>query len=205
MLKITPYLGILVLIVSIGGLWYPALGYFMLLIFAAIFLSSPFRGRWFCGNLCPRGTFVDFWVSKISKKRKIPGILRSLWIRLPIFFLLMGFMVYRISSIIGSSNTFEKIGMVFVTMCFVTTAIAVLLGSFLSPRTWCSFCPMGTVQRLLGGKRYQLKLMEEKCIKCNKCEKVCPMQLKIRENETKPDCIKCGRCISACPKGALKF
>jgi polyferredoxin len=177
----------------------------MLLVFAAIFLSRPFRGRWFCGNLCPRGSLVDFWVSRISKKKRIPGTLQSLWIRLPIFFLLMGFLVYRITSIIGGQNTFEKIGMVFVTMCFVTTAIAVLLGSFLSPRTWCSFCPMGTVQRLLGGKRYQLKLMEEKCIKCNKCEKVCPMQLKIRENETKPDCIKCGRCISACPKGALKF
>ena len=117
MLKITPYLGVLVLIVSIGGLWYPALGYFMLLIFAAIFLISPFRGRWFCGNLCPRGSLVDFWISKISKKKKIPATLRSLWVRLPIFFLLMGFMGYRIAGIIGSLNTFEKIGMVFVTMC----------------------------------------------------------------------------------------
>jgi polyferredoxin len=205
LLKITPYLGVLVLIVSIGGLWYPVLGYFMLLVFAAIFLSSPFRGRWFCGNLCPRGSLVDFWVSKISKKRRIPGTLRSLWVRLPIFFLLMGFMVYRITSVIGGQNTFEKIGMVFVTMCLVTTSIAVLLGSYLSPRAWCSFCPMGTAQRLLGGKRYQLKLTEEKCIKCNKCEKVFPMQLKIRDNETKPDCIKCGRCISACPKDALRF
>ena len=205
MLKITPYLGILVLIVSIGGLWYPILGYFMLFVFAAIFLSSPFRGRWFCGNLCPRGSLVDFWVIKISKKRRIPDTLRSLWVRLPIFFLLMSFMVYRITSVIGSQNTFEKIGMVFVTMCLVTTSIAVLLGSYLNQRAWCYFCPMGTVQRLLGGKRYQLRLTEEKCIKCNKCEKVCPMQLKIRENEIKPDCIKCGRCISACPKDALRF
>jgi ferredoxin-type protein NapH len=205
LLKITPYLGILVLIVSIGGLWYPVLGYFMLFVFAAIFLSSPFRGRWFCGNLCPRGSLVDFWVSKISKKKRIPGTLRSMWIRLPIFFLLMGFMVYRIISVIGGQNTFEKIGMIFVTMCFVTTAIAVLLGSHLSPRAWCSFCPMGTVQRLLGGKRYQLRFTEDKCVSCNKCEKVCPMQLKIRDNDVKPDCIKCGRCITACPKDALKF
>lgn len=127
MLKITPYLGIMVLIVSIGGLLYPALGYFMLLVFAAIFLSSPLRGRWFCGNLCPRGSLVDFWISKISKKKKIPGTLRSLWVRLPIFFVLMGFMVYRITSTIGSFDTFEKIGMIFVTMCLVTTAVAVLL------------------------------------------------------------------------------
>ena len=205
MLKITPYLGILVLIVSIGGLWYPALGYFMLLVFAAIFLSSPFRGRWFCGNLCPRGSLVDFWISKISKKKKIPELLRSLWLRLPIFGLLMGFMIYRIASIIGTLNPFEKIGMVFVTMCLVTTAIAVLLGTYLSPRAWCSFCPMGTAQTLLGGKKYQLKLEKEKCISCRKCEKVCPMQLKIRENDTKPDCIKCGRCVTACPKDALQF
>ena len=205
MLKITPYLGILVLIVSIGGLWYPALGYFMLLVFAAIFLISPFRGRWFCGNLCPRGSFVDFWVSKISRKKKIPATLRSLWIRLPIFLLLMGFMGYRIANTIGSLNTFEKIGMVFVMMCLVTTAIATLLGSYLSPRTWCSFCPMGTAQRLIGGKRYPLKLTKEKCINCKKCEKICPMQLKIRQDDTKLDCIKCGRCVSACPKNALKF
>ena len=205
MLKITPYLGVLVLTVSIVGLWYPALGYFMLIVFAAIFLSSPFRGRWFCGNLCPRGSLVDFWVSKISKKRKIPGALRNFWIRLPIFFLLMGFIVYRITIVIGGQNTFEKIGMIFVTMCLVTTSIAVFLGSYWSPRSWCSFCPMGTAQRLLGGNRYQLKLNEEKCIKCHKCEKVCPMQLKISENETKLDCIKCGRCISACPKDALRF
>ncbi|MGB9132470.1 MAG: 4Fe-4S binding protein [Methanosarcina sp.] len=205
MLKITPYLGALVLIVSIGGLWYPALGYFMLLIFAAIFLSSPFRGRWFCGNLCPRGSLVDFWVSKISKKKKIPAALRSMWVRLPIFFLLMGFMGYRIVNIVGALNTFEKIGMVFVTMCLVTTAIAVLLGSYLSPRAWCSFCPMGTAQRLLGGKRYQLQLAKEKCINCKKCEKICPMQLKICENKTKSDCIKCGRCVVVCPKDALQF
>ncbi|WP_440956978.1 4Fe-4S binding protein [Methanosarcina sp. Mfa9] len=56
----TPCLGILVLIVSIGGLWYPVLGDFMLIVFAAIFLISPFRGRWFCGNLCLRGSLEDF-------------------------------------------------------------------------------------------------------------------------------------------------
>jgi ferredoxin-type protein NapH len=189
----------------IRGTLVSVLGYFMLFVFAAIFLSSPFRGRWFCGNLFPRGSLIDFWVSKISKKKRIPGILRSMWIRLPIFFLLMGFMAYRIMNVIGAQNIFEKIGMVFVTMCLVTTAIAVLLGSYLSPRAWCSFCPMGTAQRLFGGKRYQLRFTEEKCIRCNKCEKVCPMQHKTRDNDIKPDCIKCGRCVTACPKGALKF
>jgi polyferredoxin len=62
MLKITPHLGIMVLIVSIGGIFYPKLGYFLLLVFASLMIIAPFRGRWFCGNLCPRGSFVDFWL-----------------------------------------------------------------------------------------------------------------------------------------------
>lgn len=205
MLKITPYLGILVLIVSIGGLWFPALGYFLLLVFAAIFLISPFRGRWFCGNLCPRGSFVDFWVVKISRKSKIPKFFRSFWLRIPIFVLLMGFMGYRVASVIGTLNTFDKIGMILVTMCIVTTAIALLVGSYFSPRAWCSFCPMGTAQRLLGGNKYTLKLDKDKCIKCKKCDKVCPMQLEVHKGEPLPDCIKCGRCVEACPKDALHF
>ncbi|MGB9132814.1 MAG: 4Fe-4S binding protein [Methanosarcina sp.] len=50
-----------------------------------------------------------------------------------------------------------------------------------------------------------MKLAKEKCINCKKCEKICPMQLKICENKTKSDCIKCGRCVAVCPKDALQF
>ncbi len=73
MLKITPYLGIMVLIVSLGGIFYPKLGYFLLLVFATLMIIAPFRGRWFCGNLCPRGSFVDFWLSPLSRKLQIPS------------------------------------------------------------------------------------------------------------------------------------
>ena len=73
MLKITPYLGIIVLIISLAGLFYPKLGCFLLLVFATLIIIAPFRGRWFCGNLCPRGSFVDFWLGPISRKVKIPS------------------------------------------------------------------------------------------------------------------------------------
>ncbi|SFM24150.1 4Fe-4S binding protein [Methanolobus profundi] len=202
MLKITPYLGILVIIVSIAGLWFPLLGYFLLLVFATLLITSISRGRWFCGNLCPRGSFNDFWVGKITRNKKIPAILRSYWVRIPIFMLMMGFMGYRLLSTQGLIN---QIGMVFVIMCLVTTTIALVTGAGISPRTWCTFCPMGTVQNLIGGKKYQLRTDESKCINCNKCEKVCPMQLDVHTNNDKPDCIKCGRCITACPTKALAF
>ena len=40
----------------------------------------------------------------------------------------------------------DKIGMVFVTLCILTTSIAILFGVIISPRAWCSFCPMGTLK-----------------------------------------------------------
>jgi len=202
MLKITPYLGIIVVIVSLGGLWYPKLGYFLVIVFATLLLISPFKSRWFCGNLCPRGSFNDFWLGKISYKRKIPKFFRELWVRVPVFILLMGGMIYRLISTGGVVN---KIGMVFVVMCLVTTTIAILFGIFINPRAWCSFCPMGTLQKWFGGNKYQLKVDKDKCINCKLCHKVCPMQLKVNEILNKPDCIKCGRCIEVCPKKALKF
>ena len=202
MLKITPYIGIMVLIVSIGGIFYPKLGYFLLLVFLTLLIIAPFRGRWFCGNLCPRGSFVDFWLAPISRKVEIPSILKSMKIRIPIFIMLMGFMIFRI---IGTNGIVDKIGMVLVTICILTTAIAILFGVLIAPRAWCSFCPMGTLQRMAGGDRYQLKVDREKCIECGKCQKVCPMQLPVNEIQEKPDCIKCARCIEACPKSALSF
>ncbi len=202
MLKITPYLGIMVLIVSIGGIFYPKLGYFLLLVFASLMIIAPFRGRWFCGNLCPRGSFVDFWLAPMSRKLKIPHIFRSMRLRAPIFVALMGFMIFRI---IETEGVVDKIGMVFVTLCILTTSIAILFGVIMAPRTWCSFCPMGTMQRAVGGKKYQLKVDREKCIDCGKCQKVCPMQLPVNEILDKPDCIKCARCVEACPKQALSF
>lgn len=202
MLKITPYLGIIVIIVSIGGIFYPKIGYFLLLVFATLMIIAPFRGRWFCGNLCPRGSFVDFWLGPISRKVKIPPIFRSMWFRIPIFIILMGFMIYRI---IQTEGVVDKVGMVFVTLCIMTTTASILFGVLFSPRAWCTFCPMGTMQRSIGGSKYQLQVDKERCIDCGLCQKVCPMQLSVNEIMEKPDCVKCARCVEACPKEALHF
>jgi len=199
MLKITPYLGILVIFISIAGLWYPKLGYFVPIIFLTLMIISPFKGRWFCGNLCPRGSFNDFWLGKITLNKKIPKFFGRIWLRIIIFILLFSFMITRL---IFTKGLINKIGMVFIIMCIITTSIAILFGIFISPRAWCTFCPMGSIQRLFGKNKYQLKFNKKRCGLCNS---ICPMQLKVNEISNKPDCIKCGRCIDICPKKALKF
>ena len=154
MLKITPYLGILVIFISIAGLWYPKLGYFVPIIFLTLMIISPFKGRWFCGNLCPRGSFNDFWLGKITLNKKIPKFFGRIWLRIIIFILLFSFMITRL---IFTKGLINKIGMVFIIMCIITTSIAILFGIFISPRAWCTFCPMGSIQRLFGKNKYQLK------------------------------------------------
>lgn len=205
MSKVRPYLGILVVIVVTAGLWYPKLGYVMPAVIVTLLVTGIYRGRWFCGNLCPRGSFSDFMISKISRNEKIPDTFKKMWLRIPILFALMSLMSFRLANVIAAGATIDKIGMIFVIMCAVTTLIALSLGIFINPRNWCSFCPMGTLQRWFGGTRYQLVLNESKCAGCRICHKVCPMQLEVTEPGHKPDCIKCSKCIAICPKDALKF
>ncbi len=53
MLKMTPYLGIIVLIISIGGIFYPKLGYFLLLVFASLTIIAPFAEGGFAATSVP--------------------------------------------------------------------------------------------------------------------------------------------------------
>ena len=145
---------------------------------------------------------MDFWIGKIPGKKRIPKILKSYAVRIPIFILMMVFMTYRL---LGTQGLINQIGMVFVIMCLVTTSIAVVLGVSIAPRTWCTFCPMGTMQRMIGGNKHQLQVDMTKCIECRKCEKSCRMHLPIMNSTHNPDCIKCGKCIDVCPKDALRF
>jgi ferredoxin-type protein NapH len=201
-LWITPYLGVFVLIVSVGGLFYPMLGYFLPIIFATLFFSSLGAGRWFCGNICPRGSFNDFWLVKISRGKGIPRVFRSMRVRIPVLIALLGFMAYRI---FRADGVVLQVGMIFVSMCIITTAAAIILGFQFSPRAWCSLCPMGTLQAGIGGKKNALKFNPGRCTDCGLCNRVCTMQLVVNRETPDPDCIRCGRCVRACPKNALGF
>jgi len=195
-----------VVLVVIGLGWkYPLLGFAVPVVMITGMIAALFRGRYVCGNLCPRGAFLDRVIRPLSPRRPIPDRLRSMALRWVLLVLLMGFMVFRISRNPGDVRHW---GHVFWLMCVVTTALAVVLGLLVHPRAWCAFCPSGTMQNVLGGGRRPLRIDAQLCIDCKKCERVCPFGLLIRQDKgvgalQTRDCLKCGECVAACPKDAL--
>jgi polyferredoxin len=196
---------IAVITIAIGWM-YPIIGFVVPVVMGIGLTVGIIRGRYTCGNICPRGAFYNAWLQKVSMHKKIPSFLKKIPFRWSILFLLMGFMAFRILQNPGSVT---HLGFTFWTMCAVTTLIGIVLGILYKPRAWCSFCPIGTLQNTFGGHRNKLRIDSSKCINCKKCEKHCPLNLGIVSHKEKGvleerDCLKCRVCSTVCPKQALE-
>ena len=169
-------------------------------------IVSLWKGRYWCGNLCPRGSLYDSLVSKISMKRKIPGFFKSIYLRIFMVAFIMtmfGYGVYK------NWGNLYGIGMVLYRIIAITTIVGVFLGMNFNQRTWCSFCPMGTIASFISKKRKSSRVfnVSASCVSCGLCQKSCPLDLAAYKYKgellSHPDCIQCGKCAISCPKKAI--
>ncbi len=188
-----------------GGWLYPPLGLSLLLCMAGAVAIAFYRGRAWCDWMCPRGSFYDLFLDKLSKNADIPVFFTTDWFRSIIMAVLvttLGVQIYF------SRGDAYGTGMAFVTVLTVTTTAGIVIGAFFKPRAWCHICPMGTLGKWISKGKKPLYVSEQ-CRDCALCERVCPMQLRPHESKsgimTDGDCIKCGTCIEACPTDALGF
>ncbi|MDP8252911.1 MAG: 4Fe-4S binding protein [Candidatus Kaelpia aquatica] len=130
-------------IIVVGGLFYPLLGYLVVAMMVALLTLSFFKKRYWCWNICPRGAFLDGVMSKVSRKKPIPKLFTKQWFRLVILFIFISIAVY---CMINAGGDILAIGAVFVSICLITTVIAIIMAVITKPRAWCSICPMGTLQ-----------------------------------------------------------
>lgn len=106
----------------------------------------------------------------------------------------------------------NAVGRVFWNIIMLTTVVGVILSFIYAPRTWCSFCPMGTLSSWVSPKSdpqpegfINIHVSHTCQMKCKSCARVCPMQLKPYDSRGQQtgylhtDCIKCGKCVMACP------
>jgi ferredoxin-type protein NapH len=193
-------------VLSLGWI-YPLLGYFIPLCMLLGMGIAFFKGRKWCDWACPRGSFYDVLIKPISAKREIPHFFKSEVFRIAALVLLMA--VMGINLVLRWPDPY-RIGRLFVTLLTTTTAIGVGLALFVHQRTWCSFCPIGSLAHWVGGSNNFFKIDSRKCVECKLCHKVCPIQLSpykfkkesleiIRES----DCLACNLCVMVCPKKAL--
>jgi len=171
-------------------------------------IVSFWKGRYWCGNLCPRGSLYDSLISKISRNRKIPAFFKSNYLRIIMVLFIMTMFGYGLYKNWGNPY---GIGMVFYKINVITSIVGIVLGVIYSRRTWCSFCPMGTIASFISRKRNSSRVLKvsNSCVSCKLCAKSCPLGLVPYEYKgdllSHPDCIQCGSCITACPKRAIGY
>lgn len=193
----------LVPLVIIGGYYWPYLGYVAITLLTIMFIQVWFRGRYYCGWICAMGGFYERVLAKVSLKKPMLPLFKTAWFKWLVFTLMMGLLLSRL---IMSEGDLEKIGGVFVMMWTISTSFAIALGLVWKPRSWCSVCPMGTMQGFLAPNRFRLSVAET-CKGCKLCARVCPI-------ETNPsafkgdyvrsaDCMRCFNCVENCPQQAL--
>lgn len=200
------FLALAMLATVLFGWKWPVLGFLVPVAMVTGIAGSLLRGRYVCGNICPRGSFFDTFFRLVGGSRSVPAILKDLRFRWAVVIVLMTLVTLQIAQ-----NPKDPMhwGWVFWLVCVVTTAGGVLLGRIYSARSWCAFCPVGTMANAIGGNKDQLQIASD-CKSCGVCEKSCPMELTIASHKSEGvlphrDCLKCSSCVESCNCGALSF
>lgn len=201
-------IGLLPLVI-IGGYFCPRIGFTVLGLITIFMILAGHRGRFYCGWMCPMGAFHERILSRISFHKPIPKLFKTHWFRWTLFIIMMGFMTTRLVFHWGDPL---GIGGVFRTMWIISMSLAIGLGFYFKPRAWCTICPMGSMQGISSKNTYLLTVNEH-CVECRKCQKVCPISTYPGEFHQKDslgqvpsvECLRCSNCVVNCPKKALSF
>ena len=193
-------------------------------------LMGVLLGRFICGFLCPFGWFQDL-LHKIPGKKFSTAKLKPLryvkYIILIVFVILLPALV---TNSLGMGDPFfckyicpqgvlegalplsitnagirSALGKLFTFKFSILTIVIIL--SILFYRPFCKWiCPLGAIYSLFNKVSFlKINVDNNKCVGCQKCSKVCKMDVNVVESPNHPECIRCGECIKACPTDALCY
>ncbi len=188
-----------------------------------VLILTLFLGPVFCGWVCPLGTVQEFigkWGKRIFPKKYnhyIPAK-TDYWLRYIRYFVLLAVVVLTARELTLVFLNFDPYFALFnfwsdeVTASALIILIIVLISSLFIERPWCKYlCPLGALLGIFNLFRLiPLKRNADTCINCKKCDRVCPMNIKISDKTIirNHQCISCLLCTDevACPvKDTLNF
>ena len=150
----------------------------MIDFFVPLFVAIIGGNKAFCNRYCGRGQLLA-QCRTCSRKVNAPGFLASKWFRYGflVFFLSMfGSMIFQTYLVYaGTSSLREAIKLLwmfrvpwgwtytagavadwiaqfsfgFYSLMLTSTIIGLMVNTMFKPRTWCSFCPMGTMTQMI--------------------------------------------------------
>lgn len=221
--RLRKYAWLFLLIAPLGAWWFPVIGLSIIPLMLALTVLAFFNGKYWCGNICPHGSLFDGLILSVSKNRRIPKLLKNRWFAGAVFtwfMVMLGLRLYKVLALWGDTTFAERLGYIFTMNYTIVTVVGIVLAITIAPRSWCSFCPMGTMEKLSYKLGKFLKLNsatdckvsvahEEMCHQCGKCSRVCPVQLtpylEFDENGqfSNENCIRCETCVNNCPANIL--
>lgn len=205
------YLGILSAEnMMITGFWYYLfLGVFEAAVihYAVAKIFGPFLfGRGWCGYACWTAMILDLLPYEVPETDRK----NYEYIRYIVFIVSLTLVISLFILEISDLNTIMFY--IFIGGNILYYVIGILLAFLLKDnRAFCKYiCPVtvflkiGTYFSLL-----RVKYNKEKCINCNKCKNICPMNVDMCNNSRKrknsTECILCLNCIKECPNNALNL
>lgn len=193
---------------QIEGFWYYLfLGVFeaATIHYAVAKIFGPLLfGRGWCGYACWTAMILDLLPYKIpqSPRRKL-GFIRYIIFILALLFVgaLFVFHVPDLPQVMFWSFIIGNI-----LYYSVGIALAVVLKD---NRAFCKYiCPITVFLKPMSYfSLLRIKNNKDKCISCNQCKKVCPMNVEMTNNSRRrvnaTECILCFKCIDVCPQKSL--
>jgi len=193
---------------QIEGFWYYLfLGVFQaaVLHYAIAKIFGPLLfGRAWCGYACWTAVVLDFLPYKTPQnpRKKIRYI--------PYILFVLSFIFVSALFLLSVSNIERVMLWSFIIGNILYYLVGIVLAfKWRDNRAFCKYvCPIVVFLRPASYfALFRIKNDEEKCISCNKCLKVCPMDVDMINNSRKrkngTECILCLECIDECPKKAL--